>query len=540
MENIGQRIRNYRRRQNLTQGKLAEYLGVTDQAVSKWERGTAVPDIALLAPLTRLLGCTADELLGIRMPQTEEERDFEKRVERIIKEERGDLPPTFDFQKAADYLKNDWFKGPAFSGREIDDEVIRNSVTWLMEIDEHGGEWLDPLGGHALNYEDFHERLRERALAGDRDALDLFASLEPTEQRREGYHRVFALCHVLGATEIVNIGCGTVPYVGMLLQHTGFRYTGISAAGIEEGGPERFNRLLRDYAPDVRFLTAKWPDCEIETGDGAIGLMFLCHTADEDAEKCFGALSAQFSRAVVQVNDAQQETAFRRAFSGFQVRILWEQRHLGRFSGVERFRQALYFVTKFREDIALLDEIGYEWGDARFYVGDVHFEQAYYERWRAAVQESETAKEEAERRDRAYRMVNHLRDEMASLSARDDEERRVLDTQAGAYSDSLLERTIGGARLFTVYQAKKNPERLIRGGEEDFLLAAGTEEFEGILYEYAIWAAGGLARTFECRELHPERDPDPYDPGLPLRREQTEKTLQWIRSGGEKENRELL
>ena len=38
MENIGQRIRNYRRRQNLTQGKLAEYLGVTDQAVSKWER----------------------------------------------------------------------------------------------------------------------------------------------------------------------------------------------------------------------------------------------------------------------------------------------------------------------------------------------------------------------------------------------------------------------------------------------------------------------------------------------------------------------
>ena len=137
-------------------------------------------------------------------------------------------------------------------------------------------------------------------------------------------------------------------------------------------------------------------------------------------------------------------------------------------------------------------------------------------------------------------MVNHLRDEMASLSARDDEERRVLETQAGAYSDSLLERTIGGARLFTVYQAKKNPERLIRGGEEDFLLAAGTEEFEGTLYEYAIWAAGGLARTFECRELHPERDPDPYDPGLPLRREQTEKTLQWIRSGGEKENRELL
>ena len=539
MENIGKRIREYRRRQNLTQGKLAEYLGVTDQAVSKWERGTAVPDIALLAPLTRLLGCTADELLGIRMPQTEEERDFEKRVERIIKEERGDLPPTFDFQKAADYLKNDWFKGPAFSGLEIDDEVIRNSVTWLMEIDEHGGEWLDPLGGCALNYEDFHERLRERALAGDRDALDLFASLESTEQRREGYRRVFELCHVLGATEIVNIGCGLVPYVGMLLRYTGFRYTGISAAGIAEGGPERFNRLLRDFAPNVRFLTAEWPDCEIEAGEGAIGLMFLCHTHDKEPEKCFGALSRQFSRAVVQVNDAQQETAFRTAFSGYQVRILWEKRQLGRFSGLERYRQALYFVTKFREDIALLDEIGYEWGDARFYVGDVHFEQAYYERWRAAVQESEAAKEEAERRERAYRMVNRLRDNLASICARDDEERRILETQQGVRADSLLDRTVGGARLTTAYRAEGNPERLTRGGEGDYLLAGGTEEFEGTTYEFAVYAMDGLARTFECREAHPERDPDPYDPGLPFRREKTENTLQWLRDTGE-EKRELI
>lgn len=540
MENFGHRIREYRIRQNLTQGRLAEYLGVTDQAVSKWERGTAMPDIALLPPLTRIFGCTADELLGIRMPQNEEQRAFEERVERIIKEERSDLPPTFDFRKAADYLQNDWFKSPAFIGQEIDDALIRNSVAWLMEIDEHGGEWVDPLGSYALNYQDFCESLCERALAGDRDALDLFAVLEPTEQRREGYRRVFALCHVLGATEIVNIGCGSVPYVGMLLQHTGFRYTGISAAGIEEGGPERFNRLLRDYAPDVRFLTAKWPDCEIEVGEEAIGLMFLCHTHDEEPEKCFGALSRQFSRAVVQVNDAEQETAFRRAFSGFQVRILWEQRHLGRFSGVERFRQALYFVTKFREDIALLDEIGYEWGDARFYDGDVHFESSYYERWRKAIQESGAAKEEAERRERAYRMANHLREDMVSLCARDDEERRILETQAGAVADSLLERTVGGARLLTVYRAEGNPKRLTRGGEEDFLLAAGTEAFEETAYEYAIWAAGGLARTFACCERHPDRDPDPYDPGLPFRREQTEKNLQWLRSGGEKEKRELL
>ncbi len=41
MENIGKRIREFRKKQNLTQVRLAEYIGVSDQAVSKWERGVS-------------------------------------------------------------------------------------------------------------------------------------------------------------------------------------------------------------------------------------------------------------------------------------------------------------------------------------------------------------------------------------------------------------------------------------------------------------------------------------------------------------------
>lgn len=70
MQNIGKRIKDLRKKNDLTQEKLADYLGVSYQAVSKWETGVSSPDLSLIAPLTRLLHVSADELLGI-----EEETD---------------------------------------------------------------------------------------------------------------------------------------------------------------------------------------------------------------------------------------------------------------------------------------------------------------------------------------------------------------------------------------------------------------------------------------------------------------------------------
>lgn len=62
---LGERIKKLRREHDLTQEKLAESLAVTTQAVSKWECGLSSPDLSLIGPLTRLLGVTADELLGL-------------------------------------------------------------------------------------------------------------------------------------------------------------------------------------------------------------------------------------------------------------------------------------------------------------------------------------------------------------------------------------------------------------------------------------------------------------------------------------------
>jgi len=62
MKDFGKRIKAFRLRQNLTQERLSELLGVSSQAVSKWENDVNCPDISLLPELSAVLGVTLDEL----------------------------------------------------------------------------------------------------------------------------------------------------------------------------------------------------------------------------------------------------------------------------------------------------------------------------------------------------------------------------------------------------------------------------------------------------------------------------------------------
>lgn len=60
---IGKRIGQLRRARGMTQDAMAEQLGVSPQAVSKWENDQTCPDISLLPKLARFLGVTVDHLL---------------------------------------------------------------------------------------------------------------------------------------------------------------------------------------------------------------------------------------------------------------------------------------------------------------------------------------------------------------------------------------------------------------------------------------------------------------------------------------------
>ena len=64
MQEIGKRILNLRKDRNMTQVDLADQLGISYQAVSSWERGNSMPDIAKIPELAELFQVSIDELIG--------------------------------------------------------------------------------------------------------------------------------------------------------------------------------------------------------------------------------------------------------------------------------------------------------------------------------------------------------------------------------------------------------------------------------------------------------------------------------------------
>lgn len=72
---IGQNIKRLRRERDITQEGLAEFLGITAQAVSGWECDRSLPDIAQLPLLANIFGVTTDEILGVNIAVREENID---------------------------------------------------------------------------------------------------------------------------------------------------------------------------------------------------------------------------------------------------------------------------------------------------------------------------------------------------------------------------------------------------------------------------------------------------------------------------------
>ncbi len=89
---LGKRIAALRREKALTQEELAEKLGVSPQAISKWENDQTCPDISLLPLLANLFDITVDELLtgnkengvAVRMLSKGERKPIEDLVLRIV------------------------------------------------------------------------------------------------------------------------------------------------------------------------------------------------------------------------------------------------------------------------------------------------------------------------------------------------------------------------------------------------------------------------------------------------------------------------
>lgn len=73
---IGRFIADCRKKSNMTQNKLAEKLGITDRAVSKWETGKSIPDPSIMLELCEILNISVNELLcGKKLDEKEEKKE---------------------------------------------------------------------------------------------------------------------------------------------------------------------------------------------------------------------------------------------------------------------------------------------------------------------------------------------------------------------------------------------------------------------------------------------------------------------------------
>ena len=78
-QTLGGMIASLRKERDMTQAELAERIGITDKAVSKWERDLSCPDIALLPRIAEIFGLSVDELMR------------SKPAENKVKKERTEL-----------------------------------------------------------------------------------------------------------------------------------------------------------------------------------------------------------------------------------------------------------------------------------------------------------------------------------------------------------------------------------------------------------------------------------------------------------------
>ena len=92
-EYTGKRILELRQAKCWTQKQLAEMIGITDKAVSKWERGINYPDLSLLEPLAIILGTSVTDLLGLK--DSPESKEALETTTRIWLNEKDDLVAEF-------------------------------------------------------------------------------------------------------------------------------------------------------------------------------------------------------------------------------------------------------------------------------------------------------------------------------------------------------------------------------------------------------------------------------------------------------------
>ena len=145
MENtLGKRIGMLRREKGLKQEDLAEALGVSAQAVSKWENDQTCPDISLLPKLSKLLGVTVDLLLSgeqelkpvVEMVPVEQRKEIQDMMLRVIVDSRDGDKVRVNLPMALVQVAVDM----GMEMPQVNGNATLKGIDWnqIMELIRHG------------------------------------------------------------------------------------------------------------------------------------------------------------------------------------------------------------------------------------------------------------------------------------------------------------------------------------------------------------------------------------------------------------------
>lgn len=130
---IGENIRRYRQEKGMTQESLAEAIGVSFQAVSRWETGCAYPDIEMIPRIARFFSVSADTLLGIDAASAEERKNEYRLAIRRLQEE-GKMEKALALSKEAlREFPHDWYLLADFCDF-LREEIYQGKTEYLSEL----------------------------------------------------------------------------------------------------------------------------------------------------------------------------------------------------------------------------------------------------------------------------------------------------------------------------------------------------------------------------------------------------------------------
>ena len=188
---IANRLVTLRKRNSLSQEALAEKLGISRQAVSKWERAEASPDTDNLILLSRIYGISMDELLSTEdeIPVSYMDMEEEKLPEKEIREEEGEIlspekePDEYVHIGGDECFKGFWHKCPRCQVR-MKAENLKNEEELQSYFIHRMGDLLKSKGKKLVGWDE----ILEGGLAPDANVMSWRGMEGGIKAAKAGHH----------------------------------------------------------------------------------------------------------------------------------------------------------------------------------------------------------------------------------------------------------------------------------------------------------------------------------------------------------------